>query len=128
MLRGAHVYSPGLLAASGGLSAGDLVGVSVACELPQRRWCGIPRGLRIQDEGSLSSASKDSQGLDPSVLQKTVATPQQLPTLPSRSHLFVGIGRCIEGRRGMFRRQSGLAIEMVERVYETPSINGETGE
>ena len=121
------MYSPGLLAASGGLAAGDLVGVSVACELPQRRWCGIPRGLRIHNESSFSSLESPLRGSDISALQKTVDA-QQLPTLPSRSHLFVGIGRCAEGRRGMFRRQSGLAVEMVERVYETPSINGGNGQ
>lgn len=36
VLRGANVYCPGLLAASAGLAEGDLVGVSVAVELPGR--------------------------------------------------------------------------------------------
>ncbi len=36
VLKGAHVYAPGLLAASRGLAAGDLVGVSVAVERPGR--------------------------------------------------------------------------------------------
>jgi len=127
VLRGAHVYSPGLLAASGGLSAGDMVGVSVACEQPDRRWCGIPRGLRLQSQGGGSVDSNPGDS-GPHALRKapssTATAGLQLPVLPSRSHLFVGIGRCVEGRRAMFRRQIGLAVEMVERVYETPSMNG----
>ena len=128
VLRGAQVFSPGLLAASGGLAVGDLVGVSVACELPGSRWCGIARGAVLGADSlgrSRSQASSAPPGTDPSSLPSAVAR-RVAPAAPlPRSHLFLGVGRCVEGRRGMFRQQSGLAVEMVERVYETPSINGQ---
>lgn len=40
MLKGAHVYSPGLLAVTPGMQQGDLVAVSAALDLPGR-WGGI---------------------------------------------------------------------------------------
>jgi methyltransferase NSUN6 len=36
VLRGAHVYAPGVLACSAGVSKGDLVAVTVAIEQPGR--------------------------------------------------------------------------------------------
>jgi predicted ribosome-associated RNA-binding protein Tma20 len=36
VLQGAHVFAPGLLAASSGLAAGDLVAVTVTVEQPGR--------------------------------------------------------------------------------------------
>jgi hypothetical protein len=44
--------------------------------------------------------------------------------LPGRLQLAVGVGRVTEGRRGLFRQQQGLAVEMVSRVYDIPACNG----
>ena len=143
VLRGAQVYSPGLLAASRGLAAGDLVGVSVACELPGSRWCGIARGAIIPPPSSLDSSGRGgnvtsqlNSNVGKGMLGSGVPTSglTRLPhpggltsiPLPSRSNLFLGVGRCVEGRRGMFRNQSGMAVEMVQRVYNSPSINGDS--
>ncbi|GAX83364.1 hypothetical protein CEUSTIGMA_g10789.t1 [Chlamydomonas eustigma] len=125
ILRGAQVYCPGLLAASGGLAAGDLVGVSVALELPGSRWCGIPRGMVLDGEGKKRQKQQRSchedngvggQGRRPGLGAEV--------ELPDRTHLFLGMGRCVQGRRAMFRNQNGLAVEMVDRVYDVPSLNG----
>ena len=37
VMRGAHVFVPGILALTPGILAGDLVAVSVGCELPGTR-------------------------------------------------------------------------------------------
>jgi hypothetical protein len=51
---------------------------------------------------------------------------QQLQSqLPDRLQLAVGVGRVTEGRRGLFRQQQGLAVEIVSRVYDIPACNGE---
>lgn len=43
----------------------------------------------------------------------------------TRDALFIGIGRMCMGRAELFRRQSGVAVEMVTRVYDVPSVPGE---
>lgn len=43
IMRGAHVYAPGVLAASQGLTAGDTVAVSIARELPGAARCRTAR-------------------------------------------------------------------------------------
>lgn len=39
---------------------------------------------------------------------------------------YIGVGRVTAGRRGLFRSQEGLAVEMVQRVFEIPPCNGES--
>lgn len=45
--------------------------------------------------------------------------------LPSRQDLCVGLGRVTAGRRELFQRQQGLAVEMVQRVFDVMPCNGE---
>jgi len=40
------------------------------------------------------------------------------------SRFFVGNGRMTMGRGQMFNSTSGVAIEMTEQIYQTPSLNG----
>uniref|UniRef100_A0A383VZZ1 SAM-dependent MTase RsmB/NOP-type domain-containing protein n=1 Tax=Tetradesmus obliquus TaxID=3088 RepID=A0A383VZZ1_TETOB len=98
VLKGAHVFSPGLLAASRGLAAGDAVAVTVALERRPGGWAGVNRGATL--------------------------TQQLQAQLPGRLQLAVGVGRITEGRRGLFRQQQGLAVEMLSRVYDIPACNG----
>ncbi|KAF6253304.1 S-adenosyl-L-methionine-dependent methyltransferase [Scenedesmus sp. NREL 46B-D3] len=98
VLKGAHVFSPGLLAASPGLAAGDTVAVTVALEKRPGGWAGVNRGASL--------------------------TAELQAQLPGRLQLAVGVGRVTEGRRGLFRQQRGLAVEMVSRVYDIPACNG----
>jgi hypothetical protein len=44
---------------------------------------------------------------------------------PTREGLYLGVGRAAAGRRGMFRAQEGLVVEMQQRVFELPSLSGE---
>ncbi|WIA10672.1 hypothetical protein OEZ85_010852 [Tetradesmus obliquus] len=98
VLKGANVFSPGLLAASRGLAAGDAVAVTVALERRPGGWAGVNRGATL--------------------------TQQLQAQLPGRLQLAVGVGRVTEGRRGLFRQQQGLAVEMLSRVYDIPACNG----
>ncbi|KAI8472058.1 MAG: S-adenosyl-L-methionine-dependent methyltransferase [Monoraphidium minutum] len=95
VLKGADVFSPGLLAATPGLAAGDLVAVSVALEEKPTR---LTRG--------------------------TVLRPDAQARLAPRHRLHVGVGRAAGGRVELFRLQGGMAVEMVERVYDIPPCNG----
>jgi hypothetical protein len=52
-------------------------------------------------------------------------TPQLQDQLPDREQLCVGLGRVTAGRRELFKQQQGLAIEMVERVFDITPCNGE---
>eukprot|EP00798_Chlamydomonas_sp_ICE-L_P024138 gene24138-9723_t len=45
-------------------------------------------------------------------------------SIPGRAHLHLGVGRCMMNRKAMFRGMKGLVIEMDQRVYESPSLNG----
>jgi hypothetical protein len=39
--------------------------------------------------------------------------------------LCAGVGRACVGRADMFRLQHGVAVELTQRVYDVPSLNGE---
>jgi hypothetical protein len=73
--------------------------VHVRCVCAFRGWCGVNRGMRL--------------------------TPQLQQQLPDREQLCVGLGRVTAGRRELFKQQQGLAIEMVERVFDVTPCNGE---
>ncbi|CAK9874412.1 unnamed protein product [Sphagnum jensenii] len=104
VLRGAHVFVPGVLACSGHVERGEMVAVSVAVERPDGAggWCvGVTRGT------TLSSQHANSQFED-----------------TSRSGWFIGTGRAMMTRASLFRETKGVAVEMVDRVFDLPSFNG----
>jgi hypothetical protein len=72
---------------------------ALRCDLPRSGWTGLNRGMRL--------------------------TPEPQARLPSRQDLCVGLGRVTAGRRELFQRQQGLAVEMVQRVFDVLPCNGE---
>jgi hypothetical protein len=53
-----------------------------------------------------------------------VLRPAAAATVPSRAHLHLGIGRAARSRVALFNSMEGLAVEMLERVYDIPPVNG----
>eukprot|EP00775_Hariotina_reticulata_P008168 gene8168-8359_t len=104
VLKGAQVYSPGLLAASPGLVEGDLVAVAVALEQQAGGWCGINRGMLVT----------------PQLKARLTARLSQM----QQQQLYVGVGRVTAGRVGLFRQQQGVAVQMTQRVFDIPPCNG----
>lgn len=101
VLRGAQVYVPGVLACSSHVEKGDLVAVSVAVEQP------------VQDGGWIVGMTR---GI---VLQGSQADPYFL----ERKGLYIGQGTTMMSRAGMFRVERGIAVDMINRVYELPSFH-----
>ncbi|KAH0983749.1 hypothetical protein GBA52_010926 [Prunus armeniaca] len=100
VLRGAQVYVPGVLACSAHVEKGELVAVSVSVEQPgvDGGWgVGITRGT---------------------VLQGSQTDPYHL----ERNGLYIGQGRAMMSRSGMFRVTEGLAVDMSDRVFHLPSF------
>lgn len=100
VLRGAQVFVPGVLACSSHVEKGDLVAVSVALEQPglDGKWgYGITRGTVLQ-------------GI------------QSDPQYHERSGLYIGQGTALMSRAGIFRASKGIAVEMINRIYELPSF------
>jgi len=97
VLRGAHAFVPGVLACSAGVAAGDAVAVSIAVEPPGSDWCGITRGT---------------------TLPAACAPPE------ARGRLHIGVGRAALSRADMFRAQSGVAVELTDRVFDVPPWDG----
>ncbi|PIN11510.1 tRNA and rRNA cytosine-C5-methylase (nucleolar protein NOL1/NOP2) [Handroanthus impetiginosus] len=101
VLRGAHVYVPGVLACSAHVEKGEQVAVSVAVEQPgaDGGWgVGFTRGTVLQ--GS-----------------------QTDPYYFERNGLYIGQGTTMMSRTGMFRASEGVALDMDERVYNLPSFH-----
>ncbi|KAJ7965059.1 NOL1/NOP2/sun family protein [Quillaja saponaria] len=101
VLRGAQVYVPGVLACSAHVEEGDVVAVSVAVEQPESGggWgVGITRGTILQ--GS-----------------------QTDPYYFERSGLYIGQGKAMMSRAGMFRVTEGVAVDMNARVFKLPSFH-----
>lgn len=46
------------------------------------------------------------------------------PYYLERSGLYIGQGKAMMSRSGIFRASEGVAIEMNNRVYKLPSFNG----
>ncbi|KAG0580762.1 hypothetical protein KC19_4G197400 [Ceratodon purpureus] len=104
VLRGAHVFVPGVLACSGHIEKDELVAVSVAMERPDGEggwFVGVTRGTTLSSEHA-KSQFKDEE----------------------RSGWFVGIGRAMMTRASLFRETKGVAVEMVNRVYDLPPFSG----
>ncbi|XP_020268515.1 putative methyltransferase NSUN6 isoform X2 [Asparagus officinalis] len=100
VLRGAQVFVPGVLACSSHVEKGDVVAVSVAVEQPgpDGKWgFGITRGIVLQ-------------GI------------QSDPQYHERSGLYIGQGTAVMSRAGIFRASKGVAVEMINRIYELPSF------
>ncbi|XP_010919742.1 rRNA (cytosine-C(5))-methyltransferase NOP2C [Elaeis guineensis] len=101
VLRGAQVYVPGVLACSSHVEKGDIVAVSVAVEQPLNDNCwgvGITRGTVLQ--GLLSD-----------------------PQYHERNGMYIGQGKTLMSRAGIFRVPEGIAVEMTNRVYKLPSFH-----
>lgn len=50
--------------------------------------------------------------------------PQQQEQQQHLHWLCAGIGRACVGRAEMFRLQHGVAVELTQRLYDVPSLNG----
>ncbi|XP_062105721.1 rRNA (cytosine-C(5))-methyltransferase NOP2C [Humulus lupulus] len=99
VLRGAQVYVPGVLACSAHVEKGDEVAVSVAIEQPiESGWgSGITRGTIMQ--GSHTD-----------------------PYHSERNGLYIGKGKAMLSRSGIFRVLQGVAVDMCDRVFKLPSF------
>ncbi|XP_030482908.2 rRNA (cytosine-C(5))-methyltransferase NOP2C [Cannabis sativa] len=99
VLRGAQVYVPGVLACSAHVEKGDEVAVSVAIEQPlEGGWgSGITRGTIMQ--GSCTDLYYSE-----------------------RNRLYIGKGKAMLSRTGIFRVLQGVAVEMCNRVFKLPSF------
>ncbi|KAK4397733.1 rRNA (cytosine-C(5))-methyltransferase NOP2C [Sesamum angolense] len=100
VLRGAHVYVPGVLACSAHVEKGETVAVSVSVEQPgtDGGWgVGFTRGT---------------------VLQGSQTDPYHF----ERSGLYIGQGTTMMSRAGMFRETEGVALDMHNRVFNLPSF------
>ncbi|XP_068303789.1 rRNA (cytosine-C(5))-methyltransferase NOP2C [Pyrus communis] len=101
VLRGAQVYVPGVLGCTAHVEKGDVVAVSVAVEQPgaDGGWVvGITRGT---------------------VLQGSETDPYHI----ERSGLYIGQGKAMLSRAGIFRVMEGLAVDMSDRVFNLPSLH-----
>ncbi|OMP05373.1 Bacterial Fmu (Sun)/eukaryotic nucleolar NOL1/Nop2p [Corchorus olitorius] len=100
VLRGAQVYVPGVMACSSHVEEGDIVAVSVAVEqpAPDGGWgLGITRGTVLQGVET-----------DPFYFE--------------RNGLYIGQGKTMLSRAGIFRASQGIAVDMNNRVFKLPSF------
>jgi hypothetical protein len=99
------VYTPGILAATAGLEAGDLVAVTAAIET--RAGAGgaprfdVTRGTVLQPGAGEGGGGGGGCG-----------------------RLCVGVGRMCMGRAEIFKARAGVGVEMVARVYDVASVPG----
>ncbi|KAL4856723.1 putative methyltransferase [Chlorella vulgaris] len=106
VMRGAHVFVPGLQAVSQGILAGDLVAVSIGLELPGSQRYAFTRGTVLGTENAARQVEKLGAAAH------------------DRSHLFIGIGRAELNRTEFFQERGGVGITMLERVFRTPGCGG----
>ncbi|KAF3793131.1 putative methyltransferase [Nymphaea thermarum] len=100
VLRGAHVYVPGVMACSSHVEKGDAVAVSVAVEqhIPGSGFgVGMTRGTVLQ-------------GLTTD------------PYYDERYGLYIGQGVAFMSRAGIFRAAEGVAVDVTNRVFQLPSF------
>ncbi|CAN1123129.1 rRNA (cytosine-C(5))-methyltransferase NOP2C [Linum perenne] len=101
VLRGAQVYVPGVLACSAHVEKGDTVAVSVGVEqrMADGGWStGMTRGMVLQ-------------GLETD------------PHYNERRGLYIGKGKAMLSRTGLFRGMEGIAVDMNNRVFKLPSFH-----
>ena len=77
----------------------DMYRLSGCTTSAHRGWCGLNRGMRL--------------------------TPDLQARLTGQQELCVGVGRVTAGRRQLFSQQQGVAVELVQRVFEVQPCNGE---
>ncbi len=139
VLRGAEVFVPGVLAVSGGVEAGELVAVSVAVERPPAAVNGggggghraprfaMTRGTVLPAGGTCRGGEEEEAGwaaaADGADGPEAGAGGGGAGGLTDAKH-YIGVGRLRMGRAEIFRLQSGVAVEMVSRVYNVASVPG----
>lgn len=104
VLRGANVFVPGVLACSGHVEQGDIVAVSVAVEHldGNGNWVvGVTRGTILFSEHGKSQLNDEE-----------------------RRNWYIGKGKAMLSRTGIFRELQGVAVEMTDRVYRLPPLHG----
>ena len=100
MLKGAELYTPGILASTRGLQAGDLVAVSVSTPTdPVKKTYGVTRQAILEPHIPLDDAR-----------------------FPGRSELFIGIGEVLLDRREITKMNGGMAMVMREKLFDLPSL------
>ncbi|XP_021898401.1 putative methyltransferase NSUN6 isoform X2 [Carica papaya] len=101
VLRGAQVYVPGVMACSAHVEKGDVVAVSVAVEQ-----AGLNGGWSI---GMTRGTVLQGSPTDPYYVE--------------RDGLYIGEGKTMMSRAGIFRVSEGLAVDMNNRVFKLPSFH-----
>lgn len=101
VLRGAHIFVPGVHACSAHVEEGDEVAVSVAIE---------------QRDGNGGWAVGWTRG--------SILRPDNELGMQDLSKWFIGKGRARLSRAGIFRATHGTAVEMTERVFNLPPCHG----
>ncbi|KAG6417033.1 hypothetical protein SASPL_124474 [Salvia splendens] len=123
VLRGAHVYVPGVLACSAHVEKGEQVAVSVALEQPgaDGGWgVGFTRGTVLQG----SQAGILPLGLFAIYFASLVMSAYHIyPFYFERNGLYIGQGISMMSRAGMFRVPQGVALDLNNRVFNLPSFN-----
>ncbi|KAL6506785.1 hypothetical protein OROHE_022222 [Orobanche hederae] len=111
VLRGAHVYVPGVLACSAHVEKGEQVAVSVAVEQPgaEGGWgVGFTRGTVLQGSQALDEGCPGTLRMDKFIF---IADPHYF----ERDGLYIGQGTTMMSRAGMFRASEGVALDMYNR-------------
>ncbi|GBF91388.1 hypothetical protein Rsub_04128 [Raphidocelis subcapitata] len=118
VLRGAQLFVPGVLAATAGLEAGALVAVRVAIE---RRGVGGGGGGGVGGPARFECTHGTVLPLPPPGAGSSGAG-GEAEGGGGGGGLYIGVGRMLLGRAELFRARSGVAVEMVRRVYDVPSV------
>ncbi|CAN6453050.1 unnamed protein product [Victoria cruziana] len=100
VLRGAHVYVPGVMACSSHVEKGDAVTVSVAVE---QHIPGSGFGVAMTRGTVLQGLTTD-------------------PYYNDRDGLYIGQGVALMSRAGIFRAPEGVAVDVTNRVFQLPSF------
>eukprot|EP00850_Spirogloea_muscicola_P002253 SM000008S22342 [mRNA] locus=s8:1135794:1139339:- [translate_table: standard] len=122
----AQVFVPGVLACSSHVEAGDMVAVSVAVEqLVPPKPSGAPdRSMAaVAEAGNGWSRAVFTRGTTLGSAHASAFEPGAAPTSDRRCWLIgvgIGVGRAVVSRTKMFRDSSGVAVEMLQRVFDLP--------
>eukprot|EP00850_Spirogloea_muscicola_P005372 SM000024S07834 [mRNA] locus=s24:880544:884052:+ [translate_table: standard] len=115
----AQVFVPGVLACSSHVEAGDTVAVSVAVEqLVPPKPSGAP-DHSMAGAGSGWSRAVFTRGTTLGSAHASAFEPGPAPT-SDRRYWLIGVGRAVVSRTKMFRDSSGMAVQMLQRVFDLP--------